>query len=155
MIDQRPQPPKLFTVEEANTTLPLVRAIVSDLVRLAREVVERRQRLSLLSTGRDAQIRDFYSEELEQIEEELDKDSRRLQGYVEELRELGVEPKSATDGLVDFPTIIEGRMAYLCWKFGEPEIRFWHDVESGYRGRRPLPTHLMAGSCHQQGGESE
>jgi len=137
--------PKTFTVQEANATLPLVRVIVSDLVHLARDVVERRQRLSALTAGRPRSTHDLYHQERAQIEEELDKDSRQLEEYVEELRQLGVEPKSATDGLVDFPAVLDGRTVYLCWKLGEPEVLFWHDLDAGFRGRQPLAAEVGAG----------
>ncbi len=74
------------------------------------------------------------------MEEELDKDSRRVLEYVEELRQLGVEAKSVTEGLVDFPAIAEGRMVYLCWKLGEPEVGFWHERDDGFGGRQPLAS---------------
>jgi hypothetical protein len=136
---------RTFTVGEANSMLPLIRAIVADLVPLARYVMDRRERLSLLSGGRSRDPSDLYQEELAQIEEELADDTRRLTEYLEELRQLGVEPKSATDGLVDFPSIVQGRPVYLCWKLGEPEVRYWHDLEAGYAGRRPLPAE--SGPC--------
>jgi hypothetical protein len=129
---------KIFTVEEANAALPLVRAIVADLTRVAREVIERRHRLSVLLNRRGPEVRDPYSEELAQIEEELDKDIVRLQEFVVELRQLGVEPKSASEGLVDFPAIIDGRMVYLCWRLGESEVQFWHELTAGFQERQPL-----------------
>ena len=129
---------KLYTVAEANASLPLVRAIVSDLVELSREVIERRHRLSLLLSGPDRGRRDPYQEELVQIEQELQKDGRRLREYVDELRALGVQPTNGSEGLVDFPALIDGRKVCLCWKLGEPEVRFWHDPQSGYRQRHPL-----------------
>jgi hypothetical protein len=131
---------KVFTVAQANAALPLVRAIVADLSRVSREVIERRHRLSVLLARRHSEARDPYMEELTQIEEELDKDVQRIQEYVDELRQLGVEPKSAPEGLVDFPAIIDGRMAYLCWRLGEPEVLFWHELTAGFQGRQPLPT---------------
>jgi hypothetical protein len=144
------RPTKLFTVEQANAALPLVRAITSDLVRLSRDVMERRERLALLSGGRSSTAKDPYSEELAQIEEELDKDSEQLQAYVEELRELGVEPKSGPEGLVDFPCLMDERIVFLCWKLGEPEVTHWHELNAGFSGRQSL----VAGSaCH--GGESQ
>ena len=130
---------KVFTPQEANAALPLVRAIVRDVVHLAREVAERRQRVTALSAGRAGRPSDVYSEELAQAEEELQRDVYQLQQYAAELEELGVELKSATEGLVDFPTVIDGRAAYLCWKYGEAEVRFWHELDTGFAGRRPLP----------------
>jgi hypothetical protein len=141
------KPAKLFTVDEANATLPLVRAITEDLAKLARDVIERRQRLDHLTHGRELASGDPYGDELAQIEEELEKDSRRLQGYVEELRELGVEPKGAAEGLVDFPATQDGRLVFLCWKLGEPEVLYWHELDAGFAGRQPL----TAGSVAEEG----
>ena len=138
MTSKAYRPRKIFTVEQANAALPLVRAITSDLVRLSQEVIERRERLALLSAGRSAGAKDPYSEELAQIEEELDKDGAQLQAYVDELRQLGVEPKSAPEGLVDFPAMIDGRLVFLCWKLGEPEVLCWHELDAGFAGRQSL-----------------
>jgi hypothetical protein len=131
------QPNRVFSLELANAMLPLVRAITSDLAGLSREVIERRERLSRLTAGRQG-ARDPYAEELAQIEEELEKDRARLQGFVEELRELGVEPKNGPDGLVDFPAMMDGRLVYLCWKLGEPEVLHWHELDAGFAGRHSL-----------------
>src|SRR6185436_18184621 len=131
------QPRKLFTVESANAVLPLVKAITGDLVQLSRDVIERRERLALLTSGRKP-AKDLYSEELVQIEEELEKDTERLYAYVEELRELGAEPKNGPEGLVDFPAMMDGRVVFLCWKLGEPEVLHWHELDAGFRGRQSL-----------------
>lgn len=129
---------RLFTVDEANAMLPLVRAICSDLSNLSREVVDRRQRLSFLQTRRESGPSDMYSEELTQIEDELEKDNDRLKEYVEELRDLGVEPKNAVEGLVDFPSFMDNRVVYLCWKLDEPEVLHWHELADGFSGRQSL-----------------
>ena len=133
---------KVFTPEQANATLPLVRAIVGDVVRVSREVTERRQRLSVLLYGRQESARDPYHEELAQIEQELEKDRQRLKGFVRELEDLGVEPKSVSDGVVDFPGVLDGRRVLLCWKLGEPEIGHWHEVDDDARARRPLKAEM-------------
>src|SRR5262245_53940745 len=140
------KPARLFTIEQANATLPLVRAITSDLATLAKDVVERRHRLALLTSGRDLKPGDPYSDELAQMEADLERDAIRLQGYVDELRELGVEPKGAVEGLVDFPCTMEGRVVLLCWKLGEPEVLYWHDLDSGFAGRQPLTAGSLANS---------
>lgn len=136
---------KLFTVEAANATLPLVRAITRDMVELAREVAERRHRLSTLLVGRRECIGDPYHEELAQIEDELNKDATRLQEYVDELRDLGVEPKSIFEGLVDFPAMMDGREVYLCWRLDEPEVLHWHEISAGFEGRQSLSRPGPAG----------
>ena len=61
-----------------------------------------------------------------------------LQGALEELRAMDVVLRDLDRGLVDFPSMREGREVYLCWEEGEEEIEYWHDLESGYGGREPL-----------------
>jgi hypothetical protein len=147
------QPGRLFTVEEANARLPLVRAITRDLVQLARDVSERRQRLMELTSGRRLAEGDPYDDELAQTQTDLEKDADRLREYGDELRRLGVEPKSATEGLVDFPSLMDGRVVYLCWKIGEPEVAFWHELDAGFAGRQPLVAEMTCTS--EAGGPSE
>ncbi len=137
-LHKRPVQRRIFTPAEANATLPLVRAIVSDLVDLSRELSERRHRLGLLLGDKAGNSHDPYQEELVQVQKDMEKDGLRLREYVEELRALGVEPKSGTEGLVDFPALLDGRKVYLCWKLGESRVLFWHDLEAGYVGRQPV-----------------
>jgi hypothetical protein len=143
------RPVKIFTVKEANATLPLVRAIAGDLAQLSQEVMDRRTRLAHLLGDRQPTAGDLYSEELAQIEEELQKDTRRLQEYVDELRHLGVEPKGGPEGLVDFPSLMDGRLVYLCWKLDESEVVHWHELDAGFGGRQSL----TAGSIADEGGD--
>jgi hypothetical protein len=136
---------KLFTVEQANTTLPLVRAIVTDMAQLSRELIERQFRVKALLAAHEGKHRDVYIDELSQIEEELTRDGERLQGYIEELNNLGVEAKNGPEGIVDFPAVMEGRPVYLCWKLGEPEVLHWHDLDAGFAGRQQLVAGSGAG----------
>jgi hypothetical protein len=129
---------RLFTIDEANAMLPLVKAITVDLVELSREVIERRERLALLTGGRDIEGTDPYSQELAQVQQEIRWDIEKLNGFVAELRELGVEPKNAAEGIVDFPSELDGRLIYLCWKHGEAEVLYWHEVEGGFDGRQAI-----------------
>lgn len=57
---------------------------------------------------------------------------------IAELNTLGVVIRDLDRGLVDFPAIMEGREVYLCWQLGEPEVAYWHHVDSGFAGRMPL-----------------
>jgi hypothetical protein len=140
------RPQKLFTIEEANATLPLVQVITRDLVALSQDVIERHARLaSLNSTLGEKEGDDPYSAEVALVEAELEADTQRLREYVEELREIGVEPKSGPEGLVDFPAEMDGRIVYLCWQLGESEVRHWHELDSGYAGRQPLEVVGISG----------
>ncbi len=132
-------PQKVFTVEEANKMLPLVKAIAADVVELSRDVLDRRQRLEFLKSNRgDVSAGDPYGDELEQMQRDIEKDEEKLMEYVGELRQLGVEPKTLTEGLLDFPAMMDGRLVYLCWKHGEEEVAYWHELEAGFSGRQPL-----------------
>lgn len=127
-----------FTVDQANARLPLVKAITADMVHLSKDVLERRQRLESLLEGRKPGVKDAYSEELAEMYKSLDDDTRRLNEYLAELTALGVEPKGAVEGLVDFPALMDGREVYLCWRLGESEITHWHELDGGFAGRQPL-----------------
>ena len=61
-----------------------------------------------------------------------------IQSRIDRLAEMGVEVKGIDEGLVDFPSEREGRVVYLCWRVGEPDILYWHDLDAGFRGRQPL-----------------
>ncbi|MEX0703566.1 MAG: DUF2203 domain-containing protein [Planctomycetales bacterium] len=135
------KPKRFFTVEQANQRLPLVRAIVGDIMQLYREVHERKERLSRIRHLPGASSRNeesVYGQEVKQIEDDLEKDILRLEEFVDELKELGVELKDPLAGLIDFPARLEGREVYLCWKHGEDEIAYWHELDVGFTGRQSL-----------------
>jgi hypothetical protein len=137
---------QFFTVEEANRRLPLVRAIVEDIVQLYRDVHQRRQRLSeFRQAPADRGDPSLHDEEVDQMQHELERDIERLEGFVEELQELGVELKDPVAGLIDFRTLIDGREAYLCWRLGEEEVAFWHELDAGFAGRQPIFETLSTG----------
>jgi hypothetical protein len=131
---------KYFSVEEANRSLPLVKAIVEDIVRQSRRVESLQERLDRVLRGPRRKFDDLYSEELAQTQAELEIEEEKLQSYSDELKSLGVELKGE-DGLCDFRSIMNGREVYLCWRLGEPEVMFWHDLDAGFAGRQFIPPH--------------
>jgi hypothetical protein len=138
---------KLFTVEEANQRLPLVRAIVQDIVDLNRDIEGRRERLTLVRKLRgNSSPGQLYSDELDQVETDLRDDERRLAAFIVELQELGVEFKDPVRGLVDFPAMLDDHVVYLCWQLGEPEVHFWHELDAGFTGRQSLMAESVSGS---------
>lgn len=130
-----------FTVEEANRRLPLVRAIVADIMGLQAQVSERKERLTRIRNLPGARSRNdetLHSEELDFEESQLDVDLAKLQEFVDELESLGVELKDPAVGLVDFPSLLDGREIWLCWKAGEDEIGFWHEHDASFADRQSL-----------------
>jgi hypothetical protein len=133
-----------FTVESANRTLPLVRSIVTDIVEKFRELNDLQGRLEVLQGSRRDALSDAHREEVEEVERDFDKKRQELKNVVDELQGLGVQLKGQ-DGLVDFPAILDGREVYLCWKLGEPEVLFWHEIEAGFDGRQHLTAEMTMG----------
>lgn len=129
--------PKTFSVEEANKALPLVKAIVGDIVRQFQVVNELKQRLSPVPKDRRRPANDPYAEETAQSRVELDSEEVKLASFIEELSKLGVELKGP-DGLCDFPSLRDGREVCLCWRLGEPAVAHWHEKNAGFAGRQPL-----------------
>lgn len=136
-----PTEKKFFTVQEANKMLPLIRSIVSDIVEKFRELYQLHERLEVLGGSRREALLEAHREEVEQMEEEFEGGKRKLFELIEELQELGVEFKGP-DGLVDFPALLGDREVYLCWKLGEPEVKYWHEVEGGFAGRQELTSEM-------------
>ena len=131
---------KFFTAAEANSTLPLVRVIVRDITALARELRERHERLNRLKPGDRFRLSDAHDEELRQVQAELERGQEKMADYVRELAQLGVELKDYFTGLIDFPSLMNGRPVYLCWRLGEAEVAHWHELEAGFAGRQKLPS---------------
>src|SRR5438132_1674782 len=131
---------RYYTVSEANAALPLVGAIVRDIMELARDLRERQGRLNRIPAGAQKQATDAYQEEIDHAQADFERDQERLVEYEQELRNLGIELKDYFIGLIDFPCWIDNHEVYLCWKAGEPEVAFWHELDAGFPGRQPIRT---------------
>jgi hypothetical protein len=75
--------------------------------------------------------------------ERRDKLAKRLKTAIEQVQEFGCVVKDLDMGLVDFPTLFRGVEVYLCWKLGEPRIEYWHGMEEGFRGRKPIDEEFL------------
>ena len=126
---------KLFTVEQANRMLPLVRRIVRDIVDAHGRWTQAVRSFEAAATWTRA---DSPSSQLSELETEVKRLAAEIEGYLVELRALGVDFKGFEQGLVDFPGERDGRTVCLCWKLGEDEVKYWHEVADGYAGRQPL-----------------
>jgi len=133
---------KYFTIEEANATLPLLRAILRDVTTLAHDLRERHARiLRLQSSGSTGKP---HEAELQHLVEEFERDQDRMHEFEDELKKLQVELKDYFTGLIDFPCWMEDREVYLCWKLDEPEVSHWHELDSGFAGRQKLMHQVLS-----------
>jgi hypothetical protein len=131
---------RYFTAEEANELLPEVRLAAEELVEhrlAARAVAAKRVQLVTRIAGNGG---DFDPQEPRELEEDFERETAAMAEAVERLERLGVIVKDADRGLVDFPALREsGEEVLLCWQVGEDEIAYWHGLEEGFAGRKPLP----------------
>jgi len=128
-----------FTAEEANDALVEVRPLVEEMVARRREhiaALERQEELEGHIRGNGGGI---PPAQLAETAAEVERLERSLTRTVDELHDLGVLVKDLDDGLIDFPAERRGETVLLCWKLGEDEIGYWHTMEDGFAGRRPLP----------------
>ncbi|MEZ6065362.1 MAG: DUF2203 domain-containing protein [Planctomycetaceae bacterium] len=138
---------RYFSVEEANRTLPLVRMVVQDIVELHRDLQARKERLTELRKRRGSRslnAMDLYEAELLQMESEVELDIEKLQSFVVELEQVGVELKDPETGVVAFRSMAEGREVFLSWQLGEAEVGYWHEPDEGFPDRQSLLTGTLS-----------
>lgn len=133
--------PKLFSAEEANRLLPEVRELLREMRRQRDQVEELEKKKAVEQLAwlePDGSVSARAQEGIQRLEELQQSSAAVFKKSLERLSTLGAQLKDLDQGLVDFFTARGKDLAYLCWKDGEDRIRFWHDLESGFAGRRPL-----------------
>ncbi len=132
---------RIFTLEEAERTLPLLRRILTDLRAEYRIWQDAGADYELLTAGARADRGE--SEELLAARRAMTDSADRISGYLDEIAAIGCLFKGFDAGLVDFYTLREDRLVFLCWRVDEDHITHWHDVESGYAGRQPVDSTFL------------
>ena len=130
---------RYFTPEEANEALVRVRPLVERLVAHRRALVEAQAGHAVLAGRIAGNGGGIQPSELAGATEAVEREARELARCVEQIDALGVQVKDLDTGLVDFPARRGAEEVLLCWQLGEDEVAYWHGLEDGFAGRRPLP----------------
>jgi hypothetical protein len=123
--------PKYYTLQEANATLTIIRPLMEEMQKI---------RLDILANQPDAwraverSAGNGGNAALSKTVESFD----RLDALLHQVQDMGVEIKDLDTGLLDFLALRNGREVYLCWRIGEDEILFWHEIEAGFAGRQSI-----------------
>jgi hypothetical protein len=122
---------KLFTLDEANAFVPRLLDLVPKIQKLS---VSLNKNFPDIKNARDKAMWNGGSDQgVDYLNSVL-----KYNGLVRKIEEVGCEVKGIREGLIDFPSLREGREVYLCWRMPEKEILFWHDLNAGFIGRKPI-----------------
>ena len=133
---------RLFTVAKANSALPLVRRIMDDIAAEHPRWKDLVARYELLAAGGRPERGE--SREMRELRRQVDAAAARINGYVQELEQIGCIIKGFEQGLVDFYGLYQGRIVCLCWQRGEPAVTHWHELDAGFAGRHPINRAFLA-----------
>ena len=137
--------PRYFSLEQAEKLLPEVEGAMRRAIGLKQQYQrleaewEKFSRRIQMAGG--ARVNHSAALEMKGSKEEA---ARGLKGCVEDIHKFGCLVKDLDTGLIDFPTLFQEREVYLCWKLGEAGIQFWHGVDEGFRGRKPIDAEFLA-----------
>ena len=133
---------KLFTLDEAERTLPLVQRIVQDLTGEYPAWRAAVARFEMLTGGARADWGE--TGELLAARESIATHAERINRYLQELELVGCVFKGFEAGLVDFYSLRDDRPVFLCWRLGEERVTHWHEIDSGFAGRQPIDASILS-----------
>lgn len=125
--------PQYFTLSEANEALKTIRPLVDEVLAI---------RVKVLANQPEAwpAIEKSAGNGGNKALSRLVQDFGRFDALVHQIQSAGAQIKDVNIGLLDFPALKDGREVCLCWKHGEGDIAFWHEVDAGFAGRRPIES---------------
>jgi hypothetical protein len=127
-----------FTLEEANAVVDELRPVVEEMVEHGRKLAAAQRRQRSLVTRIAGNGGDLPPSDLRDLAEAIQAEADAVAACAQEIDGAGAQIKSLEEGLLDFPSRRDGELVLLCWKLGEGEIEYWHGVDEGFAGRKPL-----------------
>jgi hypothetical protein len=131
-------PVKVFTLEEANRLLPRVRELLLETQEAVQGIIRIQDAISVIRILGGEDPKSPEHEGFKTKTDELEAAAAVYENRLDELQKLGCVLKDLNHGIVDFYGSKEGRLIFLCWRLGEPAIGFWHELDAGMAGRRPV-----------------
>ncbi|MDA8743329.1 DUF2203 domain-containing protein [Rubripirellula amarantea] len=132
----------IYTPSAATQTLPFVRSVVRDLLKLRETIDAQRKQLKVVDKLPETISQPEYEDELSDMRRSLRADEDRLNACLQELRSLGVETKDPFDGHVDFPAMLNRRPIRLCWEPEDETVSYWHEINENSDQRKKI-DHAM------------
>jgi hypothetical protein len=129
---------RYFTLDEANEALIELRPLAEEMVERRRLLVEAQMLRAELGGQVAGNGGDLTPSDFADADAELEQAAGALAQVIERIQAAGVLVKDLDHGLLDFPSRRAGEDILLCWHVGEDDIGFWHGVEEGFAGRKPL-----------------
>jgi hypothetical protein len=129
---------RLFTLEEANRLLPWLREKLAELDQYHEALTRTQAHLAEVHRKSRTNGAASNQQNARLAHQHMESADRRANAIIEAIAEQGIILRDAVRGLVDFPSLRDGREVYLCWLRGEQSIGHWHEVDAGFAGRRPL-----------------
>ena len=129
---------RLFTVKEASDLIPWLEEKLKELALLYSRLRQAQSDYQDLSRRRNNNGHSSSDEEIESARKDVTRFSGQIESGMEVILQEGILIRHIENGLVDFPSLREGREVYLCWLLGEKHIGFWHETNVGYSSRQPL-----------------
>ncbi len=129
---------KVFTIDQANRVLPVVEEAVKFVREKAFEIVGIQDKLAVLELIGAQEAESPEHAEMEKLGQEVQEFVLAYNARLQELNNLGCVMKDLNHGLVDFYGRKGDRLVFLCWKLGERKVSFWHELDAGFAGRRPI-----------------
>ena len=129
---------RTFTLEEANAAVEELRPIVQRMVEHRRNLLAAQHRQTELLTRIAGNGGDMQPSDLREIAGAIQAEADAIADCAEQITAAGAQIKSLEEGLLDFPSMRDGEEVLLCWKLGEEEIGYWHGLDEGFAGRKPL-----------------
>jgi hypothetical protein len=127
-----------FTLEEANAAVVELRPVVERMVEHNRRLAAAQRRQRALVTQIAGNGGDMQPSDLRELAETIQAEADAIATCAQLIDGAGAQIKSLQEGLLDFPSRRDGEPVLLCWKLGEGEIAWWHGVDEGFAGRKPL-----------------